>query len=129
MFALMLASCAASRLNINESTYVSDHVHLGAVSKIIFKNGNFYYFENSGMFYSQGAVSTTNSNRTFFLKSDPHLVNPYIYSNTFKDSVADKQHLIERSPILNGYITIDNKMLEFRKDKIYFNGYQFSRLK
>jgi hypothetical protein len=64
----------------------------------------------------------------FILNSDPQLSNSYIYSGTMRDSIKDKQTLTEGKVILGGYIKLADKVLVFKKNKLYFNGFVFRKL-
>ena len=127
LFGICLFSCNVYRLDINNSAFISDGHHLGRIDRLFFKNGHFYYLEKSGMLHTQGSVKRTSRKNRFILQYNSQQSNPFIYIGTGRDSIKEKQDLKEGRPVLDGYTTVDDSVLIFKKNHVYFNGYIFHK--
>lgn len=105
---ITLYSCRTTRIDVSERKYSTGHMGMPGENVFVFKNENqFYYYERLG--YSEGTFVWIDKNKIKLTSKTIGSEIPHKEEKWFKD--------------------ISNKELTFKKNKLFFEGFIFRRVK
>ncbi|WP_448103700.1 hypothetical protein [Pedobacter panaciterrae] len=101
-------SCSVSRINISASEYSTGHMGMSGENVFVFKNTNqFYYYERLG--YSEGTFDWVSNNSI------------RLTSKVMGFNIPDKE--------TRYYKDLNNKVIVFKGNKLFFEGFVLKRIK